>query len=139
MKTAPDGFIRLEHGMPMKELERHYAAVDMTVVSLQKSDSFSGTIPSKIFQSFARGVPVLFIGPEGDASNLVRESGAGLTLCGSSDEDLKALEGFAGRVDLAEELARMSVSAADFMERNYTRRRMAEQMLSVLGAAASNH
>ena len=137
--SVPESFIRLEHGMPMAELEKHYAAVDMTVVSLQKSDSFSGTIPSKIFQSFARGVPVLFIGPEGDASRLVRESGGGLALCGSKDEDLAALEEFAGRADLAEELARMSDAAVGFMERNYTRRRMADQMLSVLAAAANKN
>lgn len=137
MTAAPEGFLRLEHGMPMAELEKHYATVDMTVVSLQKSGSFSGTIPSKIFQSFARGVPVLFVGPEGDASKLVRDSGAGLALCATESEDLAALEEFAGRADLAEVLKRMSAAAVDFMERNYTRKRMADQMLSVLVEAVN--
>ena len=136
MGQAPESFLRLMHGMPMAELEAYYAAVDMTVVSLQKSDSFSGTIPSKIFQSFARGVPVLFIGPEGDASRLVRESGAGLTLCGSREEDLSVLEAFASRNDLSRGLSSMSEAAVDFMERNYTRKRLADQMLDVLCEAS---
>ncbi|MFR0706781.1 MAG: glycosyltransferase family 4 protein, partial [Eggerthella lenta] len=85
--TGDYGFLKLEHGVPMAELEPRYAGVHMTVVSLQKSAEFSGTIPSKIFQSFARGVPVLFVGPEGDASELVRRSGAGIALCGSEEED----------------------------------------------------
>lgn len=45
------------HGMPMNELERYYADVDMTVVSLQKSDSFAGTIPSKIFSRLRAEFP----------------------------------------------------------------------------------
>lgn len=130
------GFATLMHGMPKDELERRYADVHMTVVSLQKSDGFAGTIPSKIFQSLARGVPVVFVGPEGDASRLVRESGGGIALCGTREEDLAALEAFASRPDLAEELGRMSASAVRFMERGYTRGRMAERMLGVLGLAA---
>lgn len=138
LTSSSQGFLRLMHGMPMNELERYYADVDMTVVSLQKSDSFAGTIPSKIFQSFARGVPVLYIGPDGDASNLIRESGAGIVLCGTIDEDLETLECFASRSDLAEELSRMSTSAINFMEQNYTRKRMADQMLLSLVGAVKN-
>ncbi len=136
MAQGPEGFLRLMHGIPIAELEAHYAAVDMTVVSLQKSDSFAGTIPSKIFQSFARGVPVLFIGPEGDASRLVRDSGAGIALCGSREQDLAELEAFASSGDLSQQLARMSTSAVEFMERNYTRKRLADQMLRVLTEAS---
>lgn len=132
MDKAADGFLKLQHGIPKDELEPYYAAVDMTVSSLQKDENFKGSIPSKIFQSFARGVPVLFIGPEGDASRLVRESGAGLALCGSRKEDLAALEAFASRDDLVQELSRMSEAAVDFMERNYTRKHLADQMLGVL-------
>lgn len=129
-------FLKLEHGIPMAELESHYAGVHMTVVSLQKSAEFSGTIPSKIFQSFARGVPVMFIGPEGDASRLVRRSGAGIVFCGSEEEDLRGLEAFASRVDLVDELARMSGAAIGFMEREYSRKLMAGKMACILSDAA---
>lgn len=125
-------FLGLEHGIPMSELEARYARVDMTVVSLQKNDQFAGTIPSKIFQSFARGVPVLFIGPEGDASELVRRSGAGVVLCGSAEEDIHELEGFASKANLVEELNRMSKSAVEFMAREFSRKIMAEKMTRIL-------
>lgn len=129
-------FLSLEHGIPMSELEARYAGVDMTVVSLQKSEQFSGTIPSKIFQSFARGVPVLFIGPEGDASELVRRSGAGIALCGSAEDDIRELEGFASKENLVGELDRMSRSAVEFMAREYSRKIMAEKMIRILFDAA---
>ena len=125
-------FLTLEHGVPMAELESHYANVHMTVVSLQKAPEFSGTIPSKIFQSFARGVPVLFIGPEGDASDLVRRSNAGVAFCGSEEEDRRNLIAFASRADLPEELERMSEAAVDFMENGFSRTLMAEKMIRIL-------
>lgn len=133
--TGDYGFLKLEHGVPMAELEPRYAGVHMTVVSLQKNAEFSGTIPSKIFQSFARGVPVLFIGPEGDASELVRRSGAGIALCGSEEEDISELETFASRADLAGNLARMSDAAVVFVDREYSRRLMADKMIAVLSDA----
>lgn len=136
MATNEYGFLSLEHGIPMSELESHYADVDMTVVSLQKSEQFSGTIPSKIFQSFARGVPVLFIGPEGDASELVRRSGAGIALCGTAEEDVREFEGFASRNDLMNELERMSKSAVELMASEYSRKIMAEKMIRILSDAA---
>ena len=134
--TGKYGFLKLEHGVPMAELEPCYAGVHMTVVSLQKSAEFSGTIPSKIFQSFARGVPVLFVGPEGDASELVRRSGAGIARCGSKEEDLAELRAFAAGDNLSNELTKMSESAVDFMKREYSRTLMAEKMIRILSDAA---
>ena len=133
MDTDKLGFLGLQRGIPISELEARYARVDMTVVSLKKSEQFAGTIPSKIFQSFARGVPVLYIGPVGDASRLIEESGAGIVLSGSRDEDLLALDEFAAQPDLAEKLSKMSASAID------TRKRMADQMLVSLANAAKSH
>ena len=48
-------FASLSRGVPMDELEPRYASAHMTVASLRRNASFAGTVPSKIFQSFARG------------------------------------------------------------------------------------
>ncbi|HJH43705.1 MAG TPA: glycosyltransferase family 4 protein [Rubneribacter badeniensis] len=125
-------FATISRGVSQEELEPRYAAVHMTVASLQDSESFAGTIPSKIFQSFARGVPVLFVGPEGEAARLVCESGGGMALCGSDAECAAALRAFAKAPGLPARLAEMSSRARSFMERDYTRGRMAECMLGVL-------
>ena len=122
--------------MSKDELEPHYRQVHMTVVSLQRSESFSETIPSKVFQSLARGTPVLFVGPEGEAARLVRESGGGLALCGDDRECADALRAFASSDDLPERLSRMSTNAVSFIEHNYTRKDLASRMLGVLKDAA---
>ena len=130
-------FASLSRGVPMDELEPRYASAHMTVASLRRNASFAGTVPSKIFQSFARGTPVLFVGPEGEAARLVRESGGGIALCGGDAECAEALREFAGGPDLPGRLAAMGASARSFMERNYTRSQMAERMLGILEDAAA--
>ena len=129
-------FASLFHGVPKAELEPLYGRVHMTVVSLQRSDSFAETIPSKIFQSLARGTPVLFVGPEGEAARLVRDSGGGIALCGDDAECATELRGFASSGGLSARLAAMSENAVSFMERNYTRKILAARMLGVLEDAA---
>lgn len=131
-------FVDLRHGVSIKELEPCYSQVDMTVVSLQRSEGFSGTIPSKIFQSFARGVPVLFCGPEGEAARMVRESGAGLALTGEPEENAVKLRSFATSPDLAIRLEDMSKAAVDYLNKGYTRRALAERMLEVLSRACGD-
>lgn len=133
-------FADLRHGMRQDELEAYYSAVDMTVVSLQKSESFFATIPSKIFQSFARGIPVCFIGPEGEAAQLVRQSGAGITLCGTSEEDVELLMKFSENPDLPEVLSDMSLKATSFIEENdYTRESIAGGMLRTFERLLGSH
>lgn len=131
-------FAKLEHGMPKDELEPKYGQVHMTVVSLQRNSSFSETIPSKIFQSLARGTPVLFVGPEGEAASLVRKSGGGLALCGDDVTNANELRTFAASEGLAGRLAEMGAHATAFMERNFTRKILAERMLNVLEDAAQS-
>ncbi len=125
-------FATLGHGIPKDELEPWYGRVHMTVVSLQRNKDFTGTVPSKIFQSFARGTPVLFIGPDGEAARLVRESGGGIALCGDDQECADTLAKFASSPDLPSKLLEMEGRAVDYMRRNYTRRILAERMLDVL-------
>lgn len=136
LATGAYPFAELCHGVPKDELEPWYGRVHMTVVSLQRNESFSETIPSKIFQSLARGTPVLFVGPEGEAARLVRESGGGIALCGDDTRNAEALRDFVSSEDLAGKLAGMGSRASMFMERSYTRQIMADRMLGVLQDAA---
>lgn len=137
--SCPDGLVTFLDGMPKDDLEALYASVDMTIVSLRKDSSFDGTVPSKIFQSLARGVPVLYIGPEGDAAEVVRASGGGVALCGDEKNDLSDLETFASRLDLPDVLEVMSSSAISYMEANRTRGRMADRLLAVLEDVATQN
>lgn len=63
-------------GVPKKELESVYANADMGIVSLKDEPLFTITIPSKIFDYMAMGVPVL-VGVDGETRRIVEQSDAG--------------------------------------------------------------
>ncbi len=54
-----------------------WSVCDAALVHLKNTPVFETVIPSKIFEAFGMGVPVLFAGPEGEASGIVRRAGAG--------------------------------------------------------------
>lgn len=132
-------FIEIMHGMSMGELDCYYEKIHFSVVSLRRTEAFKGTIPSKIFQSFARGVPVLFLGPEGEAANLVRESQAGLVLTGNDEENRTKLINFITYENWPERLSEMRRKALIFMEKKYSRTLMAEKMIEVLSIASGKN
>jgi colanic acid biosynthesis glycosyl transferase WcaI len=64
-----------------------YAAADAGVVPLRDLPLFSGALPTKLFEVLAAGRPAI-VAAHGEAAELVRESGAGLTV---APEDAQAL------------------------------------------------
>lgn len=129
-------FCELLHGMSKDDLEKHYATCDMTVVSLRKAEEFASTIPSRVFQSLARGIPVLFLGPEGECSRLVSENRVGVTLTGTPDENDQILSEFFGSPDWEAELTAMGERALALMDERYSRRVLADRVVDVLSDAA---
>lgn len=130
-------FVNLEHGMSQAELEPYYRECDLAVVCLSRSESFKSTIPSKIFHAFARGVPVLFVGPEGEAAQLVRDANGGIVLVEDEDENIDTLMDFFLRSDFKQQLNLMGKASRAFLEKHYTRSKLAEDMLRTLREASN--
>ena len=128
-------FAQLMDGISQEELEPYYGLCHMTVVSLKKSQRFEATVPSKIFQSFARGVPVLFSGPEGEAARIIRDAGAGLVLTGTREEDEEALRRFFSNDTWHSDIESMGARALEALEKNYSRSMLAGRVLEVIADA----
>lgn len=73
--TNNDCNIVVLDGMKEDELENYYGMVDFTFVTLKNHFGFKDTIPSKIFQSLGRGIPVIFFGPKGEAAEILKQGG----------------------------------------------------------------
>ena len=131
-------FATLLPGMSQEELEDYYRDQDMTIVSLVDSESFRHTIPSKMLQSFARGVPVLFFGPDGEASRIITENEAGLVCRGSFEEKREVLADFFSRDDWREEMSRMSQNARALIAREFSRKQKALDALAALELVVNN-
>ncbi|CAI09478.1 MULTISPECIES: glycosyltransferase family 4 protein [Aromatoleum] len=94
--------------VPMAEVGSYLAAADALMVHLKKDPLFKITIPSKTQAYMAAGKPVL-MAVEGDAADLVRESGCGRV---SDSEDPRAI------ADAALTLMRATCEERALMARN---------------------
>ena len=82
-----------------------------------------------------RGIAVLFIGPDGEAADIIRKYNAGIVLTGSVEEDLKVLEDFFSRDNWREALSTMGKNGAQAVVEHYSRSHLAEKYLKILEEA----
>ncbi len=125
-------YVELLHGMTPEELEPYYEKTNLSVVTLAKSEDFEYTLPSKLFQIMGRGIAVLFIGPDGEAADIVRKNHAGIVLCGTLKEDIQVLRNFFTQSDYQEQLDKMGRNGYEAVYRHYDRKILAADYLELL-------
>lgn len=75
------------HGVVSRdELPSILMSADMTVIPLVKH--IYGAVPSKIYESMAAGLPILFVG-EGEGASIVKQNGIGLVTSSKNYDGLK--------------------------------------------------
>jgi glycosyltransferase involved in cell wall biosynthesis len=118
--------------VPKEVLPRYWSVCDASLVHLKNDPLFASVIPSKIFESMAVGLPIVYVGPEGEGSQIVREHEAGLVLPAAQPQRLAdAVRSLATDAELRARLAQKSRSAAPL----YSRQRQAKLTLEVLQRA----
>ncbi len=118
---------QLKEAMP-----RFWSVCDVSLVHLKNDPVFSTVIPSKIFESMAVGLPILYAVPEGDGSKIVMEHKAGVVVPAMNPKELAAaLRRLAANKDEYQTLATNSADAAKF----YSRDQQALKSLEVLSLA----
>lgn len=58
---------------PRSEMPRYWSLCDASLIHLKEDPLFETVIPSKIFESMAMSIPILFVGPVGEGAALVNE------------------------------------------------------------------
>lgn len=129
-------FVQLLPSMSIQNLEEYYGQTQLSIVTLRKSDSFGATIPSKLFQIMGRGIPVLFIGPEGEAASIVRKFDAGICLTGDFDTDVHDLGRFFSDANWQERLIEMGRNGQAAVKEHYSRTALANKYLLLLEQVA---
>lgn len=124
-------------GMTSEELEPYYSISAMSVAMLNSSENFRYTLPSKIFQIMGRGVPILFVGPKGEAQEIIDSAAAGLTLTGTEEENRQKIRAFFSAPDLQQTLEKMGENGAALVRRQYSRKMLAERYMEILKEAAA--
>ena len=58
-------------------MPRYWSILDSSVIHLRRNNLFKTVIPSKMFESFAMGIPILH-GVEGESAEIIEKTGAGV-------------------------------------------------------------
>jgi glycosyltransferase involved in cell wall biosynthesis len=115
-----------------QELLAYWSLCDASLVHLKDDPVFSTVIPSKIFESMAVGLPILYVGPDGEGDKIVLEHDAGLVIPPAAPAKLAdAVRTLKNNAELRSRLAKNSLAAAPL----YSRERQARKTLNVLRRA----
>jgi colanic acid biosynthesis glycosyl transferase WcaI len=121
---------------PKENMPRVWSLCDVALVHLKDSPAFAEVIPSKIFEAMAMGLPLLLAAPEGEASAILSNTGAGLWVPAERPDDLAdAVRRLAGDEEKRKYLASAALAAAPSYSREKQAREMMEVFSGVLGRA----
>ncbi len=111
------------------------AASDCLLVHLKKSDLFETVIPSKIFEAMAMEKP-LIMGVRGESAEIVRRSEAGVFMEPDDASQLATL--VQELADDTDEYASLCSNGREFVRREYSRDRLASEMLGIIRQVAGS-
>jgi glycosyltransferase involved in cell wall biosynthesis len=121
--------VRIVGQLPKGDMPAVWAATDISLILLKRSDTFTKVIPSKIFEAMAMGCPVV-LGVEGETRQLLDDAGAGIAITPESARELADAV-----MRLADDRARgeeMGRQGAAFVRAHYDRTALAMRYLDVL-------
>ena len=102
---------------PLKDMPKFFKLADVMIVTLKKDPAFSNTIPGKI-QSYLKNAKPILSALDGEGASVIEESQAGLNV---NSEDYISLAAAARKMSelSSEELARMSINAKNYYDKNF--------------------
>jgi colanic acid biosynthesis glycosyl transferase WcaI len=125
--------VRMIPRQPKEMMPQLWSLCDLSLIPLRDNEVFASVIPSKLFEGMGMGIPALMSLPQGEATQIVNETGCGRCV---PPEDARAMaDAIAGLADDSDELARLrsnSLKAAPAFSRD----RQAELMADILARVA---
>jgi colanic acid biosynthesis glycosyl transferase WcaI len=112
-----------------EEMPDTYASCDALIVPLRKTDLFKTVIPSKIFEIMAMKRP-LILAVDGEARNLVEQSGGGIFV---PPEDVEAIAAAITSLEQnPQQRQKMGEAGRAFVETHFDRTKLAARYLALL-------
>ena len=127
------GNVVFKEMQPKQTVPAVWSLCDVALAHLRNSPLFAGVLPSKMFEAMGMGLPVLLAAPEGEASGLILETGAGLWV---PAEDPAALAGAVRSLSAEPATRRRLAAASSAAAPAHSREIQARDMLRVLETAA---
>ena len=115
-----------------EDVPSHWSVCDLSLIHLRNAPVFQTAIPTKIFESMAMGLPILYAGPASPGAAIVVDRGAGV-YCASGEPAVLArtVESLANDAPRLGAMKVASLSAA----KDYSREAHARRTLEALAVA----
>jgi glycosyltransferase involved in cell wall biosynthesis len=128
--------LRIVGQLPKADMPAVWAATDVSVIVLKKSETFAKVLPSKMFEAMAMECPIV-LGVEGEAKQLLEEAGAGIAITPESAEELVgAVVRLANDPGLRQRLGRQGLA---HVRANFDRTKLAGGYLDLLASVVAEH
>lgn len=125
--------VRIVGQLPKEDMPSVWAATDVSLILLRKSDTFTKVLPSKMFEAMAMECPIV-LGVAGEARQLLEEAAAGIAITPQSAPELvAAVIRLAGEPALRQRLGRQGLA---HVRAHFDRTKLAAAYLDVLRRAA---
>lgn len=118
---------------PKRDMPGIWAATDISIILLKKSDLFRKVIPSKMFEAMAMECPIV-LGVEGESRELLEAGGAGLAIEPENADELASV--IVKLADNPDQRAQIGRSGGIFVREHFDRARLAARYLDLLSKAA---
>lgn len=121
---------------PKEMMQRLWSIHDLALIPLANHELFRTVIPSKMFEAMGMGIPILMSVPAGEATELLAETGAGLSISPEDPEQMAA-----AIVSLADNRARLAEYSRSALQiaNHFSRAQQAALMLQVLTRVAAKN
>jgi len=125
--------VELVPQQPRERIPELMSVCTVCLVPLRNSEVFASVIPSKIFECFAMGVPMIMALPRGEATSILESAGAGIIVTPENPEQLSNAirELHTDRAQVSK-MSEQCLAAAEL----HSRDNMAELMLNVIEQAS---
>lgn len=114
--------------VPRDALPAYWSLLDVALIHLRRTELFTTVIPSKMFECMGMGIPII-LGVEGEAAEIIRQSGAGITI--EPENSLKLAEQIKILTGEPQSLKLMSLAGVA-TAKTYDRSALAQSMLAIL-------
>ncbi|MFV8434035.1 glycosyltransferase family 4 protein [Vibrio owensii] len=116
---------------PKEMMPKIWSLCDVSLVPLVNSELFRTVIPSKIFECMGMGIPTIMSVPEGEATQIIRETKSGIVVESESVEQItQAIERLHTDAKLYSDIRSSSIAAAPSFSRDLMAVKMSQAFLS---------
>lgn len=127
--------VRFVPRQPKELMPRYWSLCNLALIPLRDTPVFESVIPSKMFECMAMGIPILMSLPEGEATGILRESGAGFAVPPEAPDAMAhAITKLKGDPSRLQSLRDSGLQSA----RVYSRDEQAQKMLEALERSSAS-